>query len=703
MKKFILISHLYLFTVSALSQKVHVQVIKSEKEVRAEWQVLDFQQQIIASSNDSFYNDSAIFSLEANTKYSLKISVSEILKSDTPLYLLLLENEPIILVNSDLGVGDHFYPFFTGTRTRETKIAGGVSTSITFFPWQIYYISGNFRCGGSIISPDWVVTAAHCTKDDLGNPIPVASMSVKVGSNNPGNSANLNNTVDGKRYFVSQVIVHEGYNSQTLLNDIALLKIAGPIDFPNAVPIKRVSPFDVAEGAIIPGVMSWVTGWGNISVTPNILPTSLQKVQLPIISNIQAKAVWGPIPATDLMAGFLNGNKDACSGDSGGPMVVPVLGEYKLDGIVSWGSQNCDTYGAYTRVSDFDTWISTNTGLPKAFVAPIPIGDSVICHGVLSSQYSIVDSPPATTFEWRLFPADAGVISGNTASASVMWDLAKTGQVAIMVRVTINNILSDWSYLNVNIVSNTRLISQSGDTTLCAGLPVSLKVGAEGYNLTYKWSQNGQVVQSGPSSQIAYSNVLPSNSGSYKCEISGTCGTLYSIPVTLTVHPLTKITFISPDVKVPFGNDITLAVKSEGYNLTYQWEKDGQFLDNRNDSTLLLQNLNATDIGLYQTIVTGECGTKTSDTIYVYVKKENSSVQTEVFVWPIITTNTFNVALSNDSPYTIMIINQMGKLVKEKTNCRFQTSIDMNGMAQGIYIVRVFNNSFNNSIKLFKK
>ena len=703
MKKFILISHLYLLTVSALSQKVHVQVIKSEKEVRAEWQVLDFQQQIIASSNDSFYNDSAIFSLEANTKYSLKISVSEILKSDTPLYLLLLENEPIILVNSDLGVGDHFYPFFTGTRTRETKINGGVSTSITFFPWQIYYISGNFRCGGSIISPDWVVTAAHCTKDDLGNPIPVASMSVKVGSNNPGNSANLNNTVDGKRYFVSQVIVHEGYNSQTLLNDIALLKIAGPIDFPNAVPIKRVSPFDVAEGAIIPGVMSWVTGWGKISVTPSILPTSLQKVQLPIISNIQAQAVWGPIPVTDLMAGFLNGNKDACSGDSGGPMVVPVHGEYKLDGIVSWGSQNCDTYGAYTRVSDFDTWISTNTGLPKAFVAPVPIGDSVICHGVLSSQYSIVDRPPATTFEWRLFPPEAGVISGNTASASVMWDLAKTGQVAVMVRVTINNILSDWSYLNVNIVSNTRLISQSGDTTLCAGLPVSLKVGAEGYNLTYKWSQNGQVVQSGPSSQIAYSNVLPSNSGSYRCEISGYCGTLFSMPARLTVHPLTKITFISPDVKVPFGNDITLAVRSEGYNLSYQWEKDGQFLDNRNDSTLLLQNLNATDIGLYQTIVTGECGTKTSDTIYVYVTKENSSLQTEVFVWPTITTASFNVATSNDTPYSIMIFNSMGKLVKEQTNCHFQTSVDISTMAQGIYIINVFNNSFKKSIKLFKE
>lgn len=703
MKKFILISLLYLLTLSAMSQKVHVQVIKSEKVLVTKWQVLDEQNQVVADGNNYSTGDSLTFSLEANTKYSLKISVSEAYKKDTTLYLLLLENEPIILVNSDLGQGDHYFPFFTGIRTRETKITGGVSTSITFFPWQIYYISGSFRCGGSIISPDWVVTAAHCTKDDSGNPIPVASMSVKVGSNNPGNNANLNNTVDGKRYFVSQVIVHEGYDSQTLLNDIALLKIAGPIDFPNAVPIRRVSTFDVAEGAIIPGVMSTVTGWGRINVTPDILPTNLQKVQLPIVSNFQASVEWGPIPATDLMAGFLNGNKDACSGDSGGPMVVPVLGEYKLAGIVSWGSLSCNTYGAYTRVSDFDTWISTKTGLPSSFAPAVPVGDSVICHGVLSSQYSITDKPAASSFEWKLFPADAGVISGNTASASVMWNLAKTGHVAVMVRVTINNILSDWSYLNVNIVSNTRLIVQSGDTTLCAGQPAVLKVVAEGYKLTYNWSQNGQVVQTGSSDQLVYPNSVASNSGLYRCEISGYCGTLFSMPARLTVHPLTKITFISPDVKVPFGNDITLAVKSEGYNLSYQWEKDGKSLINKNDSTLLLQNLNATDIGLYQTIVTGECGTKTSDTIYVYVTKENSSLQTEVFVWPTITTASFNVALSNDASYTVKIFNSMGKLLKEQTNCRFQTSIDISSMAQGIYIINVFNSSFKKSIKLFKE
>ena len=65
----------------------------------------------------------------------------------------------------------------------------------------------------------------------------------------------------------------------------------------------------------------------------------------------------------DLMAGYQNGNKDACNGDSGGPLVVPVFGEYKVAGIVSWGSTQCSTYGAYTRVSDFLQWIRSKTGL----------------------------------------------------------------------------------------------------------------------------------------------------------------------------------------------------------------------------------------------------------------------------------------------------------------------------------------------------
>ena len=703
MKSVILIFILVLLPFSVFSQKVRIQIIKVDKSAQSEWQIYDEQDLLAASGTDFSTTDSIFFSLEANKKYSLKISVSEVFKPDSTLYLLLLGDEPIILINSDIGTGEHIYPFYTGIRTRDTKITGGVTGLISDFPWQVYYISGNFRCGGSIISPDWVVTAAHCTKDDSGNPIPVASMSVKVGSNNPGNSANLNNTVDGKRYFVSQVIVHGGYDSQTLIDDIALLKISGPISFPNATPIKLVTATDVANGAILPGVMSWVSGYGLINVSPNILPTSLQKVQLPIISSLQASAVWGTIPSTDLMAGYLNGNKDACSGDSGGPLAVPVLGEYKLAGIVSWGSANCNTYGAYTRVSDFSSWISTNTGIPVIYTPPAPVGDSIVCQGVLSTQYSIANVPGATSYEWKLFPADAGVITGSSASASVLWNLTKLGSVAVMVRVTINNVVSDWSNLKVNVVSNTRLLSQSNDTALCTGNPVTLKVGADGYKLTFNWFQDNLLVQSGTSPQISFIRSAVVNSGLYKCQISGSCGILTSLPVKLTVYPLTKITFISPDVEVPFGNDISLTVKSEGHDLIYQWEKDNEFMVNRNDSVLTLHNVNATDIGLYKTIIKGTCGTKTSDSTYVYVKKDKESTQTEVFVWPTISTASFNVALSNDAQYTVSIFDSMGKLLKVQTDCRYQTAIDISTFGRGIYIIHVFNNTFTKSTKIFKE
>jgi hypothetical protein len=449
--------------------------------------------------------------------------------------------------------------------------------------------------------------------------------------------------------------------------------------------------------------MSWVTGWGLTHVSPEVLPTSLQKVQLPIVSNAQASTVWDDIPATDLMAGYLNGNKDACNGDSGGPLVVPVLGEYKLAGIVSWGSSNCDTYGAYTNVSDFEAWIQAKTGIIYNFKPPAPQGDSIICLGTESSVYSIGTVAGATNYEWNILPASAGVIAGNTGNASVLWNIGYTGSVIIIARVTVNNVVSDWSRLNANVVPNTTLLGQSGDTIICAVQPVTLSVSVNGYNLTYKWSKNGQTVQSGASSKYTVSNATTNDSGEYICEITGSCGTVVSNGMNLTVYPLTNITYISPNVEVPFGNDVTLEVNAEGHDLVYQWQKDGNVIENSNTSQLLLSDLNATDIGLYRTTVTGTCGVEISDSIYVYVKKANFTADPEVFLWPSVTSEEFTVALSNDALYNVQIFSTMGKKLRELTNCRYQTIINISTLPKGIYIVEVYNSDFRKSIKIIKE
>jgi hypothetical protein len=681
MKRFLFISLLYLISFSVLAQKVTVQFLKAENPGLISWQIVDNQNSVIISGIDYLLSDTAKKADPINS-----------------LCTLILNGEPLLYIKSNVGPGDHFFPFFTGVRSPNAKIVGGSSTVISNFPWQVYYISGNFRCGGSILSGKWVITAAHCTKNASGGATPASEMFVQVGANNP-----VNNPNDGKTYAVSQVIVNEGFDSQTLLNDIALLQLTDSINFPNAVPIKIVTNYDVAAGAIDPGVMAWITGWGLTRVNPSTLPSNLQEVLLPIVSDAQASTVWSSIPATDIMAGYLNGNKDACNGDSGGPLVVPVLNEYKLAGLVSWGSTNCNTYGAYTNVSDFEAWIQTNTGIAYDFRPPPPVGDSIICQGTESSQYSIGTVAGATNYEWNLLPANAGVITGNASNASVIWNIAYTGPINVIVRITVNNKVSDWSRLDGNVVLNTKLLSQSRDTAICAAKPVTLSVNVQGHNLIYTWSKNGQTVQSGTSSKLIITNAAISNSGTYICTISGSCGTVISNNIQLTVYTLTNITYISPNVEVPFGSDVTLTVNSEGHDLSYIWQKDGVPLNNSDTSQYLIQNVNATNTGLYRTTVTGTCGVETSDSIYLYVKRANFKSDPEVFLWPSITSDQFSVALSTDAVYNIQIFSSIGKKIRELTNSRYQTDINISTLAKGIYIVIVYNNDFRKTIKVIKE
>ena len=313
------------------AQKVQVQVSKTKNIAVSDWQILDEQYMSVYSGSEFFREDSVNFSLEANKRYIMEVSVSDVNDPDTCIYLLYINNEPVLRINSDIGAGDHFFAFITGIKQDQTKITGGTSTPIADYPWQVFYESGNYTCGGSIISGNWIITAAHCTEDDSGNLIPTSQMDVIVGANNPRSG------VEGKKYNVIQVIRHEKFDHNTLNNDIALLKLDASISYPNATPIRLVSKIDSASGATDPGVMSWVTGYGLTRATPPVVPTSLQRVQLPIVSNTQASTVWTDIAPTDMMAGFLNGNKDACNGDSGGPLVVPVDNEYKLAGLRQLG------------------------------------------------------------------------------------------------------------------------------------------------------------------------------------------------------------------------------------------------------------------------------------------------------------------------------------------------------------------------------
>jgi len=699
MKKYLRLTILFLLAFlvrPVLSQKVSIDLNRTKGSSLTYWRIVDGNGTEVASENDHMNEDSVTFSLESEKLYSLWIIVQE---TNIPVlinYNLAIDGEPTLYISGQTSSGDHEYKFFTGVHKPRSKIIGGDIASIADFPWQVYFISGNYLCGGSIIAPGWILTAAHCTEDHNNIPIAAADMSIIVGSETP----KLAN--HGQKYYVSEVIRNLGYNNQTLENDIALLRLSQPIDYPNATPIRLVSTFDVNDGATAPGVMAWVTGWGLIQAVPQILASELRKVQLPIVSLLQASTVWSSIPSTDLMAGYNKGNQDACNGDSGGPLVVPVTGEFKLAGIVSWGNSTCNTYGGYTSVSNFLSWIAENTGIAD-FRPSVPVGDAVICNPADTTTYNIEEYPSASGYEWKLYPDEIGTVISNTTIAKVSWDQSYTGMVYVMARTTVNNVVSDWSKLKVMVAPQRKIVSSSGDITICTNIPVTISVNAQGYNLTYNWYKNNSLFKSGSSNSVSFFKTSYANNGIYRCDVTNVCGVTSSPGINLTVLPLTAITSLSHNIEVPFGDSPTMNVTSGGYNLTYQWEKDGTVIADATEASLTLYDVNAKDIGLYRVTVKGTCGTQTSDSIYVYAKSNETIGNVDAAVWPTLVSDEFNIAVNIDESYTVLMYSSAGLLVKELKNCRYQTSIYAGTLASGNYIQKIFNNNFRRTFRVIKK
>ncbi|XP_032985649.1 urokinase-type plasminogen activator [Rhinolophus ferrumequinum] len=246
------------------------------------------------------------------------------------------------------------------------KIVGGETTSIENQPWfaAIYRRhrggSVTYVCGGSLISPCWVLSATHCfinyqKKEDY---------IVYLGR------SNLNSATPGEmRFRVEKLILHEDYSADTLAhhNDIALLKISSSSG-QCALPSRSIQTICLPPvyGDAVFGTSCEITGFGKQNTTDYLYPEELKMTSVKLVSytDCQQPHYYGSEVTTKMLcAADPQWKSDSCQGDSGGPLICSIQSRLILTGIVSWG-RGCamkDKPGVYTRVSRFLPWIRAQT------------------------------------------------------------------------------------------------------------------------------------------------------------------------------------------------------------------------------------------------------------------------------------------------------------------------------------------------------
>jgi len=247
----------------------------------------------------------------------------------------------------------------------QSRIVGGLSVNISTFPSTVaILLNKNLNkddpffasqtCGGTLVGPTWVLTAAHCLFDKERNPLIPSDISILAGTTDltaPVTSATP----------VSAIYVHPGYKNVLFGDDIALLKLSEPAPAP-AIEMNDVQ-LPANQGVFI-------AGWGTLVNLKSDgsgarFPNILQGAIVPTQSASACATLPGDYKFVDansqICAGYAAGGIDSCQGDSGGPLYSETKdGALRLAGITSWGD-GCalaNQPGIYTDVVAYKNWIN---------------------------------------------------------------------------------------------------------------------------------------------------------------------------------------------------------------------------------------------------------------------------------------------------------------------------------------------------------
>ncbi|XP_054734350.1 serine protease easter-like isoform X2 [Anastrepha obliqua] len=263
-----------------------------------------------------------------------------------------------------------------GRAVLSKRIFNGKETDIDEFPWTALLVYTNdydkvdFLCGGALISRNYVLTAAHCADGYIAEDFLLKS--VRLGEWNTRTKRDCQEDNRGQELCalphrdvdVQRITIHPHYNSGTLTNDIALLRLAEYVDLTDFINVICLPLEASLQSELHVGAAAVVAGWGTTETSRH---SSVKlKTTITVLNSTQCgvKKARRRITISDKQMCATGNRSDSCYGDSGGPLMLTESQNdevsYYLIGLVSYGTGECgqkDTRGIYTRVGAYVDWI----------------------------------------------------------------------------------------------------------------------------------------------------------------------------------------------------------------------------------------------------------------------------------------------------------------------------------------------------------